>query len=136
MARHKRIDYEALEQRYDGILKQLVPSLNSDQGLRAVENMNRMIDISRRDDWASMSTPRAILGITQDKQTVIYGERGNLGFYRAVPVDTFRERTKHLRDQINLDWAMESEEDFDIQRTIRSEKNHYDGLLGALDSLL
>ncbi len=91
--------YDTLRERYDGLVKDVVPKLTANAVDEAVEAVNTLVHLQRPVGWAFSDEPRVVLGITSDKQIAVYGEVGRFGFYHAVPVGQLRQRISEMADK-------------------------------------
>lgn len=88
--------YERVRQRYDGILRDIVPSLTAGTIDQAVGAVNALVRLQRLGDWTGSDSPQRILGITSDREIVVYGGGGPLSFYHAEPLGSVEQRVSKM----------------------------------------
>jgi hypothetical protein len=128
-------EYEALRDRYDAVVKDIVPKLSREHVQTAVDAVNSLIRLHKPMNWAMSDEPRAVLGISSDKETVVYGEVGRIGMYHAVPFDKLQGRVSGMLDKAKTEYEANKDGDSFHRRATSERVQHVEGLLEDLVAL-
>ncbi|MBI2669382.1 hypothetical protein HYX14_06085 [Candidatus Woesearchaeota archaeon] len=79
-------DEQEVEKACDELLTKITPCFTADTIGKAVDYVNRLTSLVKRSNLTSNPFPGVILGITSDKQTVVYRE-SQVGLYHTTPFD-------------------------------------------------
>lgn len=90
-------DYDALTERYDQLVRDIIPHFTKETVDRGMEAMNNAVNIFKPLSWPVAFSmiiiePKAVLGITSDQERVVYRDDIRLGHYHAVPFDEIHQR--------------------------------------------
>ncbi len=122
--------YDALRERYDGLVKDVVPKLTAETVDEAVRAVNILVRLQRPRDWAFSEEPRAVLGMTSDGERAVYGEVTRFGFYHAVPVDELHQSVSGMVDKARTDYEKQKDNPDAFFRRVSYERlQHVEGLL-------
>lgn len=91
--------YHILRDKYDDLVKNLVPKLTIESVDEAIKAVNLLVRLQRPADWRYINEPRIILGMTADQERVVYGEAGMFAFYHALPYKELYQKVLSTGDK-------------------------------------
>ena len=97
--------YDALRERYDSLVKGVIPKLTAETVDEAIGAVNTLIRFQRPVSWAVSNEPGAVLGITSDGVKIAYREDSRFGFYHAVPAAELQDRVSGMLDKARTEYG-------------------------------
>ncbi len=79
--------YDLLTEKYDSLLKSLLPNLTEKNVDVALANVNSLAQLQQPDIIGCTGNVNRILGMTSDQERVVYGGPSNLSFYQSKPYE-------------------------------------------------
>ncbi|GEM_PF-3696788 len=128
--------YDTLREIYDNFVKAIVPTLTIETVDDGVDAVNMLVRLQRPVDWAFTDEPRAVLGITSDKEKVAYGEGSRFGFYHALPFGELHQRVEEMVGKARTEYEENKGSLDTFCRRVTSERlQHVESLLEDLVAL-